>query len=248
MLAKRQPDPLGFLILLFPVLIIHMAMSGIRQASSIGIICIALTSFIDRRPIHYLLWVIFAAGIHSSAIIFLLLTPFTFSKFNNLNILIYGVISIPIILLLLTTDSAKYAANVYIGTIRESKGAIFRVGLLVLTALYFFLFLRKKWLETFPFDYVLIYIGAIGMILTFFLIPLSTIIADRFGYYFIPIQAIILARLPYLQFKSHKNLQLVTPYFILFITVIVWVISSWSYEACYIPYNNWLMGIPYGIN
>src|SRR5215469_6794972 len=35
-LARRQPDPLAFLVLSFPVLIINMPMSGIRQAAAIG--------------------------------------------------------------------------------------------------------------------------------------------------------------------------------------------------------------------
>lgn len=33
--ARRQPDPLGFLVLLFPILIINMPMSGIRQGAAI---------------------------------------------------------------------------------------------------------------------------------------------------------------------------------------------------------------------
>jgi hypothetical protein len=35
-LAKRQPDALGFLVLLFPVLILNMPMSGIRQGAAVG--------------------------------------------------------------------------------------------------------------------------------------------------------------------------------------------------------------------
>ena len=49
-LARRQPDPLGFLVLLFPILIINMPMSGIRQGAAIGLLCIAFVAFIDRRP------------------------------------------------------------------------------------------------------------------------------------------------------------------------------------------------------
>ena len=36
MVAKRQPDRFGVLILAFPILIINLAMSGIRQAIALG--------------------------------------------------------------------------------------------------------------------------------------------------------------------------------------------------------------------
>ena len=74
-LARRQPDPLGFLVLLFPILIINMPMSGIRQGAAIGVLCTAFAAFIDRRPLWFAFWVVVAAGFHSSALIFMLLLP-----------------------------------------------------------------------------------------------------------------------------------------------------------------------------
>ena len=65
-LARRQPDPLGFLVLLFPILIINMPMSGIRQGAAIGLLCIAFVAFIDRRPLRFAFWVVLAAGFHTS--------------------------------------------------------------------------------------------------------------------------------------------------------------------------------------
>ena len=48
-LARRQPNPLAFWVLLFPILIINIPMSAIRQASAIGVICAALVAFIDQK-------------------------------------------------------------------------------------------------------------------------------------------------------------------------------------------------------
>jgi hypothetical protein len=74
-LAKRQPDALGFLVLLFPVLILNMPMSGIRQGAAVGIMCLAYLAFMDRRLVRFVGLVLLAAGFHSSAIVFLLLAP-----------------------------------------------------------------------------------------------------------------------------------------------------------------------------
>ena len=83
-LARRQPDPLAFLVLLFPILIINMPMSGIRQGAAIGLICIAFSAFIDRRPVRFGFWVIIAAGFHSSAIVFLLMLPVAAGSYTRL--------------------------------------------------------------------------------------------------------------------------------------------------------------------
>ena len=71
-LAKRQPNPLTFLVLIFPILIINMPMSAIRQGAAIGMICYAIIAIIDKRPKHFLLWVSLATGFHISSVVFLL--------------------------------------------------------------------------------------------------------------------------------------------------------------------------------
>ena len=63
---------MGYLSLAFPVLIINMPMSGIRQAAAIGIMCFAYNAFNDRRLIRFVFCVIVASGFHSSAVSFLI--------------------------------------------------------------------------------------------------------------------------------------------------------------------------------
>ena len=246
LLARRQPDPLSFLVLLFPILIINMTMSGVRQAAAIGIICIALTAFIDRRPIRFGVWVFLASAFHSSAIVFTLLLPFASGRYNNTRLAIATLFTLLGLFLITFSDNASYAFNAYIGSGREAYGAVFRVGVLALSALYFFLFAKQKWKKTFPEDYSLVNLGAFGMILTLLLIPLSTIISDRFGYYFIVFQAIIFARLPYLPFKNNHSLYVALPYLGILLVFLVWTQTSWHFNECYMPYKSWILGLPGG--
>ena len=120
------------------------------------------------------------------------------------------------------------------------------MGILGLSALYFFLFVRKKWLRNFPQDYSIASIGALGMLLTLFIIPISSVIGDRFGYYLIPIQAMIFARIPYLYFKSNHALHSAFPYLMLLLVFGVWSQLSGHFHQCYIPYDSWLFGLPSG--
>ena len=242
-LARRQLDPLGFLVLLFPILIINMPMSGMRQAAAIGVICIALSSFIDRRPGIFLFWVIIAIGFHSSAIIFLILLPFINGRYNNTRIIFSIFLFIPGLIFVLLTGTAQNAFKAYIISERESYGALFRVSSLMLSGLYFFIFVKKKWKRFFPKDYNIINLGSLGMILLIMLVPISTTISDRFGYYFIPIQAMIFARLPFFSFGLSQLLNTALPYVFLFILFITWTLTSVHFEKCYTPYNTWIFGI-----
>ena len=245
-LARRQPDPLGFLVLLFPILIINMPMSGIRQGAAIGVLCIAFAAFIDRRPLWFAFWVVVAAGFHSSALIFMLLLPVATGRYTRNRLLLAAILAVPGAFFLATGEAAEVATSRYVGTGIDAAGAAFRVGMLGLSALYFFLFLRKKWLRTWPQDYSLASIGAIGMALAFLLIPVSTVIGDRFGYYLIPIQAVIFARIPFLPFRANAALHAALPYLGLLLVFTVWSQLSWHFKQCYIPYQSWIFGFPGG--
>ena len=243
-LAKRQQDPLGFLILLFPILVINMSMSGVRQAAAIGIICISFLFFLDRKPIKYSLLVLLAALFHSSAIIFLFFLPFASGRFNNNRLMISFFFVFFGLILLTFSKNFQYAVSVYIDSGREAYGSVFRIGALTLSGLYFYLFAKNKWKMSFGKDYVLVNLGAMSMILLIFLVPISTIISDRFGYYFIPIQAIIFARMPFLPFKNNQNLYVFLPYVFIFSIFIFWTQMSALFDQCYLPYKTWFFGIP----
>jgi hypothetical protein len=245
-LARRHPDPLGFLVLLFPILIINMPMSGIRQGAAIGVLCIAFVAFIDRRPLMFPFWVVLAAGFHVSVLIFMLLVPLATGKYTWNRLLLAAFLAIPGAFALASGEAAEVAASQYIGTGTDAAGAIFRIGVLGLSAMHFFLFLSKKWLQTWPKDYSIVSIGAIGMALAFLLMPVSTVIGDRLGYYLIPIQAMIFARIPFLPLQINARLHATLPYLGLALVFAVWTQLSSLFELCYIPYQSWIFGFPGG--
>lgn len=245
-LARRQPDPLGFLVLMFPVLIINMPMSGIRQGAAIGLICIGFTSFIDRRPLHFALWVVLAAGFHASALILMLLLPVATGRYTRGRVILAAILALPGVFFLASSEAAEVASSRYINSDIDAAGAAFRVGILGLSALYFFLFVRRKWLHDWPRDYSLVSIGATGMALAFLLVPISTVIGDRFGYYLIPIQAMIFARLPYLPFRKNSGVHSALPYLGLLLVFAVWSQLSSIFQQCYVPYQTWIFGFPGG--
>ena len=243
-MARRQPDALAFLVLLFPILIINMPMSGIRQGAAIGVMFLAFNAFVDRKTILFVMFTLLAGALHSSALVFLLLAPLVRGNYSRRRLLLSGILALPGAFLLLQGAAAETASARYIQTDRDAAGAVFRVGLVFITGLYFLMFVRRKWEREFPSDFKLAIIGSFLMILLFLLLPISSIIADRLAYYLLPIQAMMFARVPFLQISNDRKLHVIFPYAMIGITFLVWTAISWHFNRCYIPYQTWLFGFP----
>lgn len=238
-LARRQPDPLGFLILSFPVLLINMPMSAIRQAAAIGFVCLALVAFQDRRLIRYVVMVFAGALFHTSAIVFLALAPFIKFRFTRGTVFLAGVLVLPGAYFALGETVEVYTDR-YVGTGIDAAGALYRSGMLAMVGGYFLLYLRPVYRERFPRDYTVALIGAWIMVGTLAVLPVSSVISDRFGYYVTPIQIMIMARLPYLaRSRADARLMGVAPYALLGLVLIVWTTNSALFQACYLPYQTW---------
>ena len=247
-LARRQGDPLGFLVLLFPVLIINLPMSGIRQAAAIGLMCIAFTAFLDRRLIAFVCWALVASLFHSSAAIFILLAPLVHGDYSAGRIAMAGLLAVPGALALLTGSDAQLAVSRYVGTGVDSAGAIFRFGLLLVTGLLFFGWIRVVWKKRFPQDFRLIALGALLMVGLFPLVFVSTVIGDRIAYYLVPLQAVIFSRFPYLGRRFHSLSMTFAPYLVLGFMLLVWTNNSWLFDRCYVPYQSWIFGFPHDVS
>lgn len=243
-MARRQPNPLAFLVLLFPVLIINLPMSGIRQGAAVGVMFIAFMAFVDRALVRFVALVFISAALHSSAIVFMLLAPLVSGKYSRARLFLAVILALPGAFFLSGSDEAGVAAGRYINTGVDAAGAIFRVGTLGLSGLYFAWFLRRKWEQNFQNDFKLAMIGSFMMVGALFLVPVSSVIADRLAYYLIPIQMMILARIPYFQWRRNRQLHTLFPYALLFSMFVVWTSFSGLFDQCYRPYQTWILGYP----
>lgn len=238
-LGRRQPDGLAFLILSFPVLIINLPMSGIRQAAAVGLICFAFVSFQDKRLIRYVAFVILASLFHMSALAFLAMAPFVVFPVTRWTILAAITLFLPGAYFMLADTFSIYSDR-YIDAGAEAAGAIYRSGMLAATGAFFMLVLRKKYEQRYPNDYKLAFVGALIMMATLPVVVVSTVISDRFGYYVTPIQLMILARIPYLVQSRNQALLTAAPYLALGLVLLVWTSHSELFNKCYLPYQNWL--------
>jgi len=236
-IAKREKYPLLVLCIAFPILIINLPMSGIRQAAAFGLISIALLAFLDRKFFKYILFTILAISFHASAILFLLLIPMYFVRFNLKNILIAGALLAPLAGYLFFSSFGLIAQERYIQGDLSSFGAYFRVAIIFLIALYFLFVVRKDWKRLFPKDYEFMLMGSVGIILcTMIILPISTVIADRLGLYLWFFVLIILARLILIP-AMLREISVIGSIAGLVFAFIFWSQNSPYFYACYVPYN-----------
>lgn len=244
-LARKQPDPMAAFIFAFPIIVMGLGMSGIRQGAALGLLCFAFTALRDRRKIRFIIFVLCASLWHSSALSFIILLPLLIARDARRQIFLAGVLAVPIILLLLSTTSADVALARHTGDAAASAGgAPVRLGVLALTGLFFFLFLRSKWRAVFPNDGNVMTIFAIAMIASPALIPMSSVIADRLGYYLMIPQIAMLASIPYFLRRRDFLIGEIFAFGLMGVYIVLWMGFSSLFETCYVPYQNWLGGMP----
>ena len=242
--SQTQQNRLAFLFFLIPVLMVNMPMSGIRQAIAIGIVLFAFRSFMHARIGTFLLWIALAASFHASAAILLFLTPFVRGSLGGKQLLFAMIFAIPTLALLATTESAEVATSRYIDADREALGAVFRVSFLALTGFAYLLIISRIWRRRSPEDHKLVFLGAIAMIGLLLILPLSTVIADRLSYYFVPLQAMVFSKLAYLENRHSPQVLTLTAFAVTAVFFAVWTATSGHFASCYVPYQSWLFGYP----
>ena len=244
-LAQRNINPLFFLALAFPIIIVQLPMSGLRQAAAFGFLCFSFLGFIDRKTFKFLIYIVLAASFHSSAVIFFLLTPFLWLKFSMKNILFMGILSLPILGLIFNSSYGALAISRYVEGDLSAFGAYFRVGILFLIGVYFMLFMQSEWKKTFPRDYQFVLIGAIGMIALFVLIlPVSTVIADRVGFYLWIPALLILARIQNIEGR-YRQLMVISCFAAFFLMFLFWSTNTYFFSRCYDPYQIKFLSIDF---
>ncbi len=244
-LAKNQPDPMTALIFAVPIIVLGLGMSGIRQGAALGLLCFAFTALRNGRSLRFTLFVLAATFWHSSAIVFIILLPFVITREIRRRLLLLALLVIPTVLILLSTSAADIALERYTGEDASSAaGAPVRLAVAAITGLFYLFFLRPKWKAVLPGDSAIITIFALAMIASPALIPVSSIIADRLGYYLMIPQIVILASIPYfLRGRALLASQLFA-FGLMAGYIAVWILLSSLFVQCYVPYQTWLGGMP----
>ena len=241
--AKNHPNPFLLIALMFPLLVIQLSMSGLRQAIAVAFLMGALDSFFKGRRLGVVLYILVGSTFHQSAIILLpiaLMVGRTYSLFRT----VVAIMLLMPVATYLLSDRLEVYQDRYLYELygeMSSGGAAYRLGLLVITSLLFEVY-RKRMEWNFPHEYNLMRLFSL---VSFALIPVlfvNTVALHRLVYYVIPVQLFTLAALPTAMYANRRMAMLAElgPIALYGTYILVWFYTSYHANVCYVPYNSYL--------
>lgn len=241
--SRIAPTPVLMLALMFPIVVVQLGMSGLRQALALSFLLHAVVEFIGGQRIKTALWILIGAQFHQSVILFLPIAWLAGEKFvlrRNLAALAFvGPVAFFVLGDRLDAYTGRYVEQIY-GE-NASGGAVFRYFLVLGPAL-FFSYHRKVVSIRFSelsslfriFEIVIVATGVLGVF--------SSVALHRMTFYVMPVSLLMLVctflSLPGTGVIAKKRL--IYPVFVMLVYVTGWFPLSRHASLCYVPYESFL--------
>jgi hypothetical protein len=210
--ARTQANPWAVMRVAIPYLVIVVAMGYARQGVAIGILMAGLASLLRGASIpKFALYILVAALFHKTAIVALLLVLVSARRNLFLNVL-FVLVALVVLYDVLVADSVDKLVRNYIEQRYNSQGALIRVSMSIIPAIIFlaarrhFGFRPDEDILWRNFSY-----AALILALLLAVLPSSTLV-DRLALYVLPLQLVIIARIPDHVLKSSYARILVVAY------------------------------------
>jgi hypothetical protein len=242
-LARTQPRPWMVVFLAIPYLVTVVAIGYTRQSVAIGIVMASFAAVIRGGSIvRAIVYVAIATLFHRTAIVILPFLSLAAGQSRSWNLVaivpaIYGLYAT---FVAPSLDTLVYG---YIVKAYSSSGAAIRVGLVVIPAAIFLNF--RKRLGFSPSESRLWFslsLAALACLVLLLVLPSSTVV-DRLALYALPLQIVILARVPSTLVSDGFGRAILIFYAagVLF----VWLTFA-SHSEAWIPYRNYIAELHQG--
>jgi len=237
-LCKNMPIPWLALSIAIPYLVVVVSMGYTRQAVSIGFIMWGLIDLMNGKAARFYVMIMLGTLFHKTAL-FMLPVGFLYgNSIRNFKDLLLFTMFFGIAFVAFLADRFASMLQYYVTDTQgmESSGAFIRVMMNVVSALVF-LYFRKTWAQRY---------GDAGLwvifsVFSLFMLPLTTVISttvDRMALYFLPMQIVIMSRVPLL-IKTVYNRTLFILIVLLFYigALFVWL-NFGQHSRAWLPYQN----------
>ncbi|WP_182482329.1 EpsG family protein [Henriciella barbarensis] len=226
------------LALLFPVVIVQLGMSGIRQALAGAFLMLAFNAFISEKKIRTAMLILVGMQFHTSVVMFLPIALLAGEKVDTIRLAVAVAVIGPAASLLLAdrfdTYADRYIDQIY-GSV-SSGGAIIRYALIALPVP-FFLYYHRRIRIDFPRVYPFLKLIALIILSLSPLIILSSIALHRINYYVMPGSILLCVYVGAVLARRTQtgHLLFLASYGIY---SLLWFLSSRHAQLCYVPYEN----------
>lgn len=244
-LARCQPNPWLAMLVAVPYLIIVVGMGYTRQAAAIGIICWALADASSDRVVRTVVLIGVAALFHKTAILFL---PIMLAPLATRQPLLAAAGSIAFALLFtafIGADSDRMVTS-YATSTYDSSGANIRVAMNVLAAGLLFAFRKRLGMQGYQ-KSVWTICAALAVLSVGALLTLSASSGvDRLSLFLIPLQVVVLSRLPSALSRTGRQLPSVLIGIVAYSVAVQFVWLHFADNAnAWVPYRTTLYADEY---
>lgn len=235
--ARRQPYPWLALAVAFPYLVLVLGMGYTRQGVALGFIFLSLNALEYHQFKRYLTYIALATLFHKTALIMIPLGFFIWGKgwvLRAIAVVVAGYVLFDA----LVAESTEDLWRNYVDAQMLSQGAQIRVLMNLVPSLILLAY-WKTWRTLFPNYWFWFWIAA-GSVVAVGLVGFASTAVDRIALYFIPIQVVVFARLPYL-LRHRISPATVVAGIVLGYALVLYVWLNYATHARYwIPYKNML--------
>lgn len=234
-LLRRQINPWLGLVVAIPYLVIVVSMGYTRQGVAIGLVMWGIAALDRGKFFRFVFFVLLAVTFHKSAILMMAFGIFQQGRGKIIKLLAIVFVGMGVWSSLVEESSVHLWKN-YVEEQMQSQGAMIRVMLNLLPSVLLLLF-RKEWKKHFE-DYTFWLMIALASIASVGLVSFASTAVDRMALYFIPIQMVVFARLPFL--VRHRVSQKTTTFLVLllyFMVLVVWLFFAANVRY-WVPYHN----------
>jgi hypothetical protein len=236
-LARTQPNPQLAMLVATPYLAIVVAMGYTRQGAALGCVMYAISQIERSSYVKISVALLAAAAFHKSAIVVMPFFMIALVRGASLGLIVpvvAGIFGYKFFL----QDSVDSLMHSYVDRGYGSVGALPRLLMNVPPALLCLFYLKR-----FRFDrgsrifWIATSLAAIFVLVAFYYSPSSTAV-DRIALYLIPLQVVILARMPSAfgtPTEQNKSFVIGVVAYSLLIEL-VWLVFS-KYGYCWVPYR-----------
>ena len=235
--ARKQPNAWLAVAVAVPYLVIVIGMSGVRQATAIGIVFLALISFKRGSALGFVLWTLTAALFHASAIVVLPFVGLSLAR-NRFQSAMLLLAVAGLAYFTFGETFSSYSRDYMTRYTSESSGTAYRIAMNVLPALIYLLLSKRL-----PFserertvwrNFSLLALASVPLLF----VVQSTTALDRLLLYAYPLQVMLLAWLPYL-FRGRVQQTGITMAILAYLALQQFVFLNYATNAHrYVPYRN----------
>jgi hypothetical protein len=236
-LCLTQVHPWLCIVVAIPYLVIVVAMGYDRQAVAIGFVMLAMIALRDRSIVRFVGSMTLAAAMHITALS--LMPAFVFgSRIDKRWAAIVGGPIFVVGYIYFLQKKTDYVIAGYIKTEYSSSGATVRIAMNALPAFLYFVFRSRFKLD----DDERRFLDALALIALVFVgllyfSPSSTAV-DRMALYIIPIQLLVVGRLPFALARTTANYHLLAAGVVVYSVAVMFVWLSFAANSGdWVPYR-----------